>query len=1357
MGLHAGRLVLLFLCLFSLSSLAGAASFSDCFPSGPLVRFWQDTSYVSSNPNIITIWSIHSYAFAFDNSTTSLGLENISLMNGSALLARVPAGQRAALSEPAALLTQASGEIELAKEAVRSSHELSAKAQTAVRDNFGLLNVPLTNIFFLTIWVHLDILLKVTDVSQFISIYPMQYSSALLHASSAHDELQSAALSLSRLAQTEYEFLSSAGAGSKNYSGAASSTFNYAESLLAPSGGFCENEAGAYQKAYDYFASSPQLPDFSQAGLPQRLNALGGIGENSSIARTLSLYLLLSDAKGKMLSEYATARLSAQDSLRALSTELAFLGSEKLELIGDAPFHGAGGTSLTVGSGYGGIYSGYLSAKEDASRAQAIISSSEASFSSKGADGWLSQAISEMQSSSELSQTATASLRLVRSNAEAAVLLQKKAAEDAIALAQQSTNASASSLASAQSLSSARSLLLQAEDALSAAGSLPSLGARFVAYTDAARLADRAYALSQSQHAEGALMDAEQALASYASIISSAQADGIDTAYERETLAQYRALLLSSPAPDIISSVISSVQSQQDALLLRVYESYSYLEEKYARASELTGAMRASFPTLSQQLYTLSRYFPSGTLDAQAAAGHLKQAERSLDSILASAEQQAPQYLSSALSQHSHVSEIYATPVLGRQADYTAYVTTQNPSPLSSSSAISFSVRTAVPLYSTDYSGGDPITDAYPDKGKTAILLPGVEPHQELSFTFEKPDQPAQIISTDDACSFATEENAQASREISFISSRALPSLAVSQSVPLLSSGATVKYGGQTFPLSSLSSGDEDILQGEISGVASGKGELTLSYSVWHPFTSSLSTREYETLPLGAKNVSYTLSLSSSSLACPSATVSIYEPFSGISNLTITPLTGEKVVRAAAAQSGEETQISLTFSPLAKGKDSSFFITYSISDTSQALSDALSQAELLVLTYNRTKDALMLSEAKRLASAGDSNGALSLLSQMRKDAQELSYSAGDYALFLQEKSGAGSALSSMQQIQNSLALANSSSQTAFSSALFKYQSSLASASDEADSGGYQKAVTILRKAKSDLLSSIAVLSLSSLTSASEKYAAARKMEAGNSTLLSAAQGELADAQSYYTQGDFAQSLLHSSSALSILSSLVQASSEDASALSTQAESLRSDYAALRAEVEPLLANYSSQYSSLSTQSRRQLPFTPSTATARLSEADKLIEASKKATLTPQDALFQANSSLAKLSSLHASLSSALSSLADSAHSSLDVARAALTEVKSRGGADDAKQIGDEVARAEGFLSSAMYADSLASSDRAISAANAALSKVGAGGNPLQPIALGLISVVFLAGAAYYFFTGRKRAPPSEKKEVPKAE
>ncbi len=173
------------------------------FPSA--VYHWSGpNSFLSSVANPV----INPVSFADSGySTGSLGLENISLMNGSALLARVPIDQRGELSEPAAMLTRASDELALAKEAKRSSHILSTKAQAAVRDNFGLLNIPLTNIFFLTALIHLDILMKVSDVSRFISLYPVQYSATLEHAASAHDSLQSAALSKSSAGGNPFQTL----------------------------------------------------------------------------------------------------------------------------------------------------------------------------------------------------------------------------------------------------------------------------------------------------------------------------------------------------------------------------------------------------------------------------------------------------------------------------------------------------------------------------------------------------------------------------------------------------------------------------------------------------------------------------------------------------------------------------------------------------------------------------------------------------------------------------------------------------------------------------------------------------------------------------------------------------------------------------------------------------------------------------------------------------------------------------------------------------------------------------------------------------------------------------------------------
>jgi hypothetical protein len=1330
-----------------LHALANASGFPNCFPAAPLSRFWASPTYVASNPNIITIWSIHSYAFEFDNATSSLALDDISVENGSTLLARSPPSLRQQLSEPASLLSQANAELAQAQLARDSSHELSEKAQLAVRDNFGIQYVPVANVFLLESLARLNTLLKVLDISSFVCLYPAQYSASLEHAASAHDLAQSAARSLSQCAQSEYEYLSNAGAGSPGYSGKASSPFAYAESLLAPGAGFCSGEIAAYQPVYDYFSSSPQMPDFSQPSFASRVNSIAGTGANSSVSRMLSLCLLLSDAKEGMLADYETAEASAQESARQLSLEASLLGNERLELIGDPP-PPSGGAGLLVGSGYAGIHSGYLQAKEDLARAQSGLSGAKALFASKGANGWLAAAMAEAQSSDEISQNALASLRTVRANAEEAVLAQREAAEDVLEQARIAVSSPASQQ-SAQPLSSARETLLLAEKKLSSAPSLPSLGSRYSAYVEACQLASQAISLSQSSASASSLQDARRAYLEYHSLVLAAEDDGLDVSYERELLSQYNLLLSASQSPDVVLAVSDSVRQEMRALGLRLYESFSYLEAKYSEAAWLAGELGDS-----RSLGKLPQYFPSGRLDASKAAGHMHQCEGELDSLVTSLTAKVPTYLSSALSQGAHAAEAYETPVLGRQTPYSAQITTANPSGLSHSGPVSFSLSTSVPLYSSDLAGGDSLSDAYPDKGKSAIIVPSVSAGQRFSFQFSKKDQPAQITSSVEECELASEESADVAASISFVSSRALDALGIAYNVPSLSHKAAASYGGQSFPLSSSSSG---LLSGEISGVPQGKGSLSITYSVLSPFALSLSERSYETLPLGSKKVSFTAA-TTPSVGCKAGEISIFEPYTGITNLSITPLSTGKVSHAAATPVGAETQISFSFSPLAKSKEQQFAISYVVQDPQQALSEALSQAEILVLTYNRTKDALALSEARALASQGRANDALAALSGLRRDAQTLSYSTGDYQLYLEEKASANARLEELLLFQQALANSNQARLPQFSSALFKYQSSVSQASGEADNGAYSKAVTLIRKANSDLSSSLAALSLSSLNAASDEYAKARKAGAGDSgqaTLL-LAKDALSGAQSSYSQGEFTKSLLSSSEASALIAAATGSSEEDAEKALSTAEALRSSYSSLRMQAESLLSNYSSQYSALSTQSRRQLPFTPAQAQSRLDEADKLLAASKKTSLSPQEALLQANSSHEKLSSFHASLSAALSSLEESAQSSLDVARAALLEAKSRASEEDAKQIGEEVSRAESFLANAMYADSLAASDRAIKAANAALSG-SSGTNPLQPVLLAAVSVAFIAGAAYYFFSGRRKAPPSGKKEVPKAE
>ena len=211
-------------------------------------------------------------------------------------------------------------------------------------------------------------------------------------------------------------------------------------------------------------------------------------------------------------------------------------------------------------------------------------------------------------------------------------------------------------------------------------------------------------------------------------------------------------------------------------------------------------------------------------------------------------------------------------------------------------------------------------------------------------------------------------------------------------------------------------------------------------------------------------------------------------------------------------------------------------------------------------------------------------------------------------------------------------------------------------------------------------------------------------------------------------------------------------------ITSQVEKLNLNFSVLKAEADSLLSTYSSQYSSLSTQSKRSLPFTPAVAQQRLSEAEKLMAAAIKLK-DPQSALLQANQSYQKLVSLHDSLQGALLSLQASAASSLGVAKVALSEVKSKGGVEDAadiSQIEAEVGKAEGFLANALYSDSLVSSDKAVKAANVFLGKKS-GGTDIRAVFIGALSLLFLAAAAYYFLGNEKKRKHEEKKEMPKAE
>ncbi|VVC01181.1 Uncharacterised protein [uncultured archaeon] len=496
--------------------------------------------------------------------------------------------------------------------------------------------------------------------------------------------------------------------------------------------------------------------------------------------------------------------------------------------------------------------------------------------------------------------------------------------------------------------------------------------------------------------------------------------------------------------------------------------------------------------------------------------------------------------------------------------------------------------------------------------------------------------------------------------------------------------------------------------------------------------------------------------MANASVSCSSAQVTLAEPFSYVSNFTATPLGGAKISGMKTASLQNTTYLSFMLSPLAEGSSQQVAIGYHITDPTAALSEALSAAEYQVSFYNRTKDALALSQAKSLILQGRINEALAILSQMRQDAQSLSSSYADYSLYEQEKSAAEAEISSALSLEGDFTSANLSAAYAGLTALLTpYQTSLTSSSDEANSGNYGKALPIIRKGRSAYRTELSEMSYKSLLAAENEYAKARK--AGRSAEeLSQAESLLSSAQQLYSQPDHLQSYLQSSNALAVLSLLSNSALDAKADAAGQLAQLKAEFTAALAEASAAYDNYSSQYSSLSSQSRKQMPLTPSAAQSKISSAQAKFSSAEKLS-DPLKALSGANESLQQLLSVRQSMQEALSGLQKSAYSSLQVAKVAVAEVKRKGagGADSSAQLDSELSRAESFYTNALYADSLVASDGIIKAANALLSG-SSQGIDAKTILLGAVSLIFIAAIAYYFLNSQKKRAPPEKKEMPKA-
>jgi len=1357
-----GRHLLL---LFALSSIVSAASFSDCIYPNQLARFWEKPGYLSSNPYIYHFGFADFYSFSFDNSTAGLAAENLALASAQepTLASSSPKSAIDALSQSSASLSSAS----LVQ---RAAHSLSQSAQQSASTLVGPLEFSM--LFYpsptIQLAAYANAFFKAYSISTYIGGYPIAYRQTLASFADAFDSANSAAAALAQDAGEKLSVLDKAGAGSEIYSGAAKSAYFESQSYIASAA--CKRNREAGMQIYNYFDSSPDLPDFASVGFLDYLQSTAG-KKSSLILSLANLSYRLSEAVAAMQSEYSTSLLSAKTSIANLQSSTELLSSERLELMGELPPIGPSATPpvLQVGTEFGGIYSGLLSAKQALSESKQLFSDAQLSYSSKNADSYLANAISQLQLAKKKSDAASSSLEKVRASATAAVELERKFAESAIAKAESKLASAPATSTDLQAFTSASGSLEQAKQSFASASSKRTLGEKFSAYSNAAKLAAEASLRAESRLFLPESNIAKQALDSLSSLISAAEKDGLDLAYEKGKLSEYRFLLRSSQSAESFQILSQAAAQDQQDILLRLSEKYSGLEEKYAAASQTISEIRTIQPAFLLEFDRFSAYFPAGKPNFALLAGKLSKADSQLDSYIASSQQALPQHLSAILTRNAVVMETIEPAVLGRQASYAATITTSNPSAFSYPSQLHFQAATSVQLYSSDLQSGDSLADAYPEKDKTTLAVAGIAPKQALSFKFTKQHSPAQITSSNDSCSLATADGADAVREISFFASRPLPSLEIEAEAPLSTSFATAAYSGEKISLSPASEGSGAILSGRLQNVPQGKNTISLSYSVSRPFSVSQGERSYQNLGLGAKKATYEVSLSNIALDCDSAQVQLPEQFSGITGLTIVPIGSEKVSKSQALPEGTASRIAFTASPLRKGSQPRFLVSFTITSPSEAISQALSQAELQVSFYNRSSDAATLAQAKFLISQNRTDEALSLLAKMRAQATSLQYSQDGQTAYEKENSFASELVSSSLQAQESL----SSMGLILDAALLAkptaaLQSSLVSAAGEKEFGDYSKAASSLRKAAAELRSSLSQLAWKSSEDASEEYAKARKAEleqsaadkhdAGDSSLRQA-QSYIYEAQRLFTKGEQLQSFISSSRARAILQSLSSSSEQSDAGAKSSAESIASEFSSLKSKTESLLSTYSSLYSSLSGQSKRQLPFTPVQAQQKIDDAQKGLNAALKSKSGLQ-LLAGANASYAKLQAASNSIESAISSLEASAESSLKVARLALSEAKQKSNpneASDLSQIESEVSKAEGFLANSLYSDSILSSDRAVRAANALLSKQASGGIDARSILLAAVSLLFIAVAVYYFAVASKKgAKGNGKKKLEKA-
>lgn len=1344
--------------LLVLSALAFAeATVQDCFAQDTPYRFWEQPQYIASNSQYIRpIFIDHFYSYTFDE-TARNDAWNTAFMNGSGFLDLFPEGERQGFAKTAKLLDGINIVQNISKNSAEIAHNTSLIAQM-----FGVseLDIYLRMMNRLTL---VGILLEQSDVRYqlamgYVENYAPNFWSALAGSSRMFSDANEAGRLAAAKVDGQMEILHEAGAENIGYAGKAKGAYVNARNLLADVG-FCGRQQRGAKAVLDYFNSSPQLPHTMPQNLSLYLKYTIGKTNDSTLAILAGNYLSLKQAYADMISEYDASRAAALDAKGRLENAVTRAEREQLAMLTDLPGQNVTGLAI-VGTSSSGLAPELWNVRMRIAGVQEKIDGAK-TLRDGGKQGYLADAITAADAADAMAKTETGTVENILGNARYYENLERAAAQaaidDAAALLEKPLPAG-----SADVKILAEEKIAFARKNFNLASGESTIGERYRDYQQALLSAQEARELLKGGAGRPMKQNVERALADLERFLDSAEEDGVPAEYERLMLAEDRIILANTVSSEKCEEIIAHAAQLKLSVWQRLEAKYSGLGGKYAALADAVLSIREVDGKFLPGFDAVKGAFAGGKLDIGSKAGGLKALEAQIDSLNGQVRAVMPQKLSEILSKNAKAVPAHNPFVLGQPSRYRLDVYARNPTQLGVDKQVAFSVETEIPIYSGDRVSGDEISDAYPDGKNTVLTVPAVSARQEFHFVFEKQDMPAQITSTGRSCSEADENSAEETASVGFFASRGLDSLAAAAAAPDGTDSAQIAYRGARRPASLTSAENGMAATGEISGVASGANSLGFYFTVKNPFVVSIMNRTAQGIGSGMTRISYVARISSQALECGKAEVLLYEPYSGITDFSVFAISDERVSSREPVETGSASRLGFSFSPLRTDAPQEFVVTFAIRNATQAVSEAMQGAEMAAQLFNRTSDLEAIEDAKRLAALNRTADALTILAGLQDSQKKIS--TADYKRFIAENSSAEGMIASALDMQAQLAeqdLASAAAQLA--TLVSALQAGAVKSGSYAEAGQYKQATDSLRSASSAFRTGLSSLSWKSSSQAADDYAKARKAaQGGRAAELSGIEKLVALSQKQFSNGNQLESFLSSSLASWKLLTLQSIFEQDAQGAKSAVQRISSDFSALQKQAEEELAAYSSQYSALTTQSKRKMPLAPADAQKALQDAAREMQKAASAKDATVETMLAANKSYSSLEAVLGRIRGGLSSLQGTANTSLGMARIALAEARQKAAPEDAGDLAaieKELNKADDMLANGLYADSLSSSDRALGAASLFIQKkAGLGAIEPKTIALGLVSLLFIAGAAYYFWQGREwKEKPEKKKEIPRAD